>query len=552
MVSTLRPAPRAAGRPRRRPRPRPGLRATAASALGRAVAVAVVAAAAVSAGCVQAELEGRRCGGDDDCVDGYRCVQETCLRDEQNPPAAALLSDDCADLVGEGALGALSPAQAEDATKVALIGLLLPLTRAGEPFATGAARAEAVALGLSAVNRDGGFFGREIAAVRCNSDGDVETAKRAAGHLASLGIPLVVGEQTSSTTLQVFADVLRPAGVMMIAPSATSVDLTTLPDDGLLARTTVSDARQAAVLGRELVAGTRAAVVAVRDSYGDTLLEGARQVLCADASRCRNDAAHVEARFPPTATDDEVDDAVARVVAIDPQFVGLIGQANQVRPFLEKLGAALPAAVFVLTDAARNEQLFTSPTPLATAVVDRVRGTAPLQAPVGVAFDQVRLDLSDEARDASFVAHAYDAAVVAGLLHAAAGRAPHPRGTTLAPLLSRLVAAGPVVSVVQDNVAAGGAGVGQALAALSAGDVVDVDGTSGPLDFDAHGDVSGDIELWRRCPRGDGAVIVSLGVALTADGQRRTPTTTCTCALPELACADDQVCNLDTGACEDR
>jgi branched-chain amino acid transport system substrate-binding protein len=498
---------------------------------------------------VRAELEGRRCGSDDDCVVGYRCLADVCIDEQKNLPVEALASDDCPRLIGEDTIGVIDDERIADATQVSLVGVLLPLTRAGDPFDTGAAREEAVALGLTEVNKSGGVFGRSIVGVSCNSDGDIATAKRAAAHLASLGIPVVVGEQSSATTLQVFAEVLRPAGVLMLAPSATSVDLTTLPDDGLLARTTVSDARQGAVLGRLLVSGERVAVLAIDDSYGDTLLEGVRSEVCAVDTRCRDANQYREGRFAATPDDDEIDALAAQVAGIEPEFVAIIGQTAQVRPILERLGAANPTTTFVLTDAARSEALFTTPTPLPAALAARVIGTAPVQQPVGEAFDQLRGGLSPASADESFVAHAYDAAVVAGLLHAAVGDVLHPSGGALAARMSRLVAEEPRRFTI-GGVAPGG--VDEALDALEAGDVIDLEGTSGPLDFDANGDVSGDIELWRRCAAPSGEVLVSLGVALTAAGDSLPVELACSCTLVGVGCDADAICDADAGACVPR
>ncbi len=503
----------------------------------------------LTTGCVRPTLEGRRCADADDCLDGYRCVAAVCLAPDRNPAADALLNDDCPALIGADALGPIHPSLVADASRVAVVGSLLPLTKDGTAFSTGAARQEAVALGLTEINRNGGVFGRSVVGLACNSDGDVDTAIRAAAHLADVGVPVVIGEQSSTTTLAVFSEVLRPAGILMIAPSATSVDLSTVPDDDLLIRTTVSDARQAAVLGSVLVDGRqRVAVVAAKDSYGDTLLDGARRVVC-ETIDCGDPQAYVVSRFDAVPDAAVVDVVASAVGAVTPEAVAIIGQAAQVRPMLERLGVDHPTAVFVLSDAARSEVVFSTPTPLAPAIAARVLGTAPSQRPEGAAFTELQGNLSDEAADKSFVAHAYDAAVVAGLLHAAVGDALHPTGAALVARLSMLVGDDGASPLFTIGASAGPRDVAVALRTLEGGEPVDLQGTSGPLDFDGVGDVSGDIELWRRCPTPPGdAITVSLGVALAADGTVNSVDTACRCDLPGIGCPAGQIC-ADDGVC---
>jgi branched-chain amino acid transport system substrate-binding protein len=50
-------------------------------------------------------------------------------------------------------------------------------------------------------------------------------------------------------TTAVFNNVVRPNGVVMISPSATSPALSTIEDDGYFFRTAPSDARQGEIIG---------------------------------------------------------------------------------------------------------------------------------------------------------------------------------------------------------------------------------------------------------------------------------------------------------------
>lgn len=498
-----------------------------------------------------AELSGRACASDDDCVDGYRCRLEVCLTDAEHPPAERLLTETCPRLIGEDVNGAVDVDGVSDATRFGLVGVLLPLTRGGVVDAVGLAREEAAALALTEINRNGGVHRRTLVGVSCNSDADVDVAAAAALHLAEAGAPVVVGEQSSSTTLATFTDVLFPAGVMMVAPSATSVDLTPLRDNGLLVRTTVADDRQGQVLGEFLVdqGFTSVALISVDDSYGQTLADATRQILCAQLS-CSNPNAYFKATLAPDADAAAVAAVVDDVVGmpVPAQAVVMLGQAAQVRPLVEGIGAANLSAVLVVSDAARRDALFEEPTPLAPSIANRVLGTAPAQRLSGTAFEILRGELSPEARDQSFVAHAYDAAIVAGLVHAASADANHPTGAVLSAGLTRLTDTdAPLLHTI--GATNGTRDIAAAIAALEAGDPINLEGTSGPLDFDAAGDVSGDIELWRRCLTPTGLpAIASLGVALSAGGVSAAVDTDCRCELVEVGCPAGEVC-VD-GDCE--
>ncbi len=521
-----------------------------------------------------AELSGRVCQSDDDCVDGHRCRLEVCLTDAEHPPVDRLLTETCPRVIGEDVNGAVDVDDVVDATRFGLVGVLLPLTRGGVVDAVGLAREEAAGLALTEINRNGGVHRRTLVGLSCNSDADVGIAAEAALHLAEAGVPVVVGEQSSSTTLATFTEVLFPAGVMMVAPSATSVDLTPLRDNGLLVRTTVADDRQGQVLGefttrqrREHVNNsptpeergfgeflvdegfTSVALISVDDSYGQTLADATRQILCASLS-CSNPNAYFRATLAPNADAADVAAVVDDVLAmpVPAQAVVMLGQAAQVRPLVEGIGAGNLSAVLVVSDAARRDALFDEPTPLAPAIANRVLGTAPAQRLSGTAFEVLRGELSPQARDQSFVAHAYDAAIVAGLVHAASPSANHPTGAVLSAGLARLTDTdAPLLHTIGST--NGTRDVAAAIAALEAGDSINLEGTSGPLDFDAAGDVSGDIELWRRCLTPTGLpAIASLGVALSAGGDSAAVDTDCRCEFVEVGCAAGEVC-VD-GDCE--
>jgi branched-chain amino acid transport system substrate-binding protein len=157
-------------------------------------------------------------------------------------------------------------------------------------------------------------------------------------------------------------------------------------------------------------------------------------------------------------------------------------------------GPELASTQFLLTDGAKGDNLFGSP-PLPVALLSRIQGTAPA-TPSGKAFDVFRANymgaFPDQGNpgDTAFVANAYDAFYAVALSLAVILPGAPITGAALAQGMTRLSSGAPVD--------VGALGYAAAYAALAAGQPVDLQGTSGPIDFDpATGDiVSAPIEVW--------------------------------------------------------
>jgi ABC-type branched-subunit amino acid transport system substrate-binding protein len=514
--------------------------------------------------CLPVELTNRRCDDNDDCVNGFSCRNLVCMagsscarhddcgdneycavgacRDNKtNPAVEELLNDDCPSFIGDD-----SDISVADGQAVQLLATLLPLTKGGVDNRAGHNRLEAIQLATRNLNEAGGVFGRRFVWLSCNSDGDSATANRATEHIADVGIQAVVGEASSSITVAAFNEVARARGMLMVAPSSTSVNLTGLDDDGLLFRTTVSDIRQGQALANHLLANNyqRIAVLASSDIYATTMRTSIRASLCTSYP-CTNLDRFTSVEFTSQPTAAQIDSSLDGLDGFDPDVIVIIGQDTEVAPFLAAIPthAALDAASLLLTDTAKKSAVLSS---LPNDLAARIRGTAPAGEPSSAAFNDFVLEMAAVFPGAidGFAPHAYDAAMVVALAHTALGDVLHPRGHQLAASISRLASAGaPVVRLSglnDSNVNALQAGV----ALLHDGEVVDLDGVSGPLDFDSNGDVLGDIELWRRCETASGDVGVSLGVVLSVDDATSVVDENCpSCTL--VGCPDGKSCVQD-------
>jgi ABC-type branched-subunit amino acid transport system substrate-binding protein len=376
-------------------------------------------------------------------------------------------------------------------------------------------------LAVREVNTNGGVgAGRKLAMVVCDyggADGVAEGAEQAAlieGGVdllgARLSAPVIIAGSSSAVTQQALDRILtRRYPVAFVSSFSTSTQLTKYPDKlspddpvGLLWRTAPDDSAQADVLGRLIDAEpgiSKLAIVYVDDAYGAPLQQGVKVALGALGSSMAT-SVHPFGDGTDFATlMAEVFDQAAPPDAM--LFIGVDGhQVVEAYQALVDSGHAPAIHAHFLADAAKDKTTLFDPT-LPSAVRDIIRsakGTAPFHS-TAPHYDTFAVNLETEfgvdAEGFSFLAHSYDAAYLAayGLVWAdASDRALD--GVGVAEGFARLED-GEVLPV-------GRATWPAAVTALTTGSPadrqLDIDGTSGPLDFDpATGNAPGPIEIWR-------------------------------------------------------
>ena len=125
--------------------------------------------------------------------------------------------------------------------------------------------------------------GRKVGWIACDVTGGPTAAVNAATHLVeNIGVPAFIGPIFSESVIAVAEQVTIPAGVMMMAPGATSKNITDLDDNNLVWRTIASDVYQAnAVVDTVAVdigalgqpAPTKIVILYKDDEYGGNLLQ---------------------------------------------------------------------------------------------------------------------------------------------------------------------------------------------------------------------------------------------------------------------------------------
>lgn len=314
-----------------------------------------------------------------------------------------------------------------------------------------------------------------------SSVADTETkaaaAQSAAQKLISDGASCLAGPWASDETVPVGTTVAARSQVPLISPSSTSPEITDLPDDGYVFRTAPSDALQGQVLadavGQELGTDATISVAARNDAYGEGI---ANEFKAAFEEAGGTTTGPV--LYDPEGT--TFDSEASEIVADNPDGYVIIDFED---PY-SKVGAAL-----VRTGDFDATKMFTAdglafepkiPPSIPAEALDGANGTRPATPDNTETADEFQ-KLYDSAggtkERGTFDAQNFDAVSLCVLGAVAAGSSEGPD----------------IQSKIQEVASAPGdkydfTQLPEAIEALQAGDDIDFEGVSGPLDLDDNGD----------------------------------------------------------------
>jgi len=357
---------------------------------------------------------------------------------------------------------------------------------------------------------------RPLVLVECNDGGNEETALRGARHLVeTVGVPAIIGAAYSGITISVATQVTIPGETLLISPSATSVAITTLADNGLVWRTSPSDVIQAdasvalfPLIEEQLkeqnsISRVKVAIAHKGDAYGSGLAQALTQKLVI------NDALAIDAANEPYFKvvnygdpDDEARQpdypaVVSSIVDMAPNAVFLFGTTETVTELLSGIEAQWKNGsrpFYIMADGSVISDLATyleqnDPT---DDVRKRILGTAP--GTTSQSFRSFRVLYQSKINDGTSAdtagaANAYDA--LYNLAYAAVAIGDKPlTGLNLKDGFAKLVPPGAALDV-------GAQQINSAFQTLSAGESIDFNGASGPLDYDlTTGEAVSDIQIW--------------------------------------------------------
>lgn len=418
---------------------------------------------------------------------------------------AAVLLVGCADVVPEATAFAEARCQTViddgvDGAPTYEVGVILEVHQPGGAVdALGVYTTQAMRLALQELNDHRDIAGKRLRLRVCDTRADwstgggPQTRDLARWLVEKANVQAIISDASSDT--QTIASVTVPAGVLLMAISATSAELTHLADKGLVWRVAPSDVYQGIVLAHlateSLPANARVGVIAVQSPYGDGLVDAmdARLGKRVVTRTVQSDAKGIDAAVQSLATED-----VQALVVIGNAAVA-VGVANR-----RAQHDTLKQLPMWFADGACDGELLKQP--LANGVsLAGVKCTRPGQPPTAV-YEKFReryqQQFKSDPATYSYTQHAFDATYCVALAHAwALGSKGSGKvsGASLAEGLRQL-SSGPPLAFKPSDITA-------MIAALSQGKAIDVEGASSPLNFNPDtGEAPSDYELWTLGPAG--------------------------------------------------
>ncbi|MEY2635420.1 MAG: hypothetical protein RIS75_1360 [Actinomycetota bacterium] len=343
------------------------------------------------------------------------------------------------------------------------IGSLLPET--GSLAFLGPPEFAGVDLAVADINAAGGVLGMDVEHIRGDSgDTTTEIAQTTVDSHLAAGVSAIVGAASSGVSFTVI-DKITAAGVVHFSPANTSPDFTNYDDNGMYFRTAPSDTFQGAVLGQLMASegAENAVIINMDDAYGNGLAKYAAAAFTGSSTVITYD---------PAAT--EFASEVGQAKAAKPDAIALIGFAETTAVVTEliKQGIGPDNVKMYLVDGNLSGSAFAD---LPSDVMVGVKGTLP-GAYAPDAFQARLLEVDPELTDFSYAAESYDTVTLIALAAQAGGATD---GDTIAANLQAVSAGGEKCSNFAD-----------CKALLDEGKDIDYDGVSGPIEFDANGEVT--------------------------------------------------------------
>ena len=482
--------------------------------------------------CLNSVCVGPGVGGS--CTTNAECTTRNggqpaiCRKDNQT--CEALLSPECVKIYGD-------PSN-DDA--IVLGGLF---TLSGVNTSSGTARMQSIELAMddfkqAVVGLPGGSGGkpRPLVLVECDDASDNTQATNAANHLIEVGVPAIIGPGGSGIVTAVVQNATIPAGVFVITPSATSTSLSGL--DELLWRTAPSDTVQAIAMQDQVGAietlfkaqnptftKVKLSITYQNNTYGtglfgaltaNLLLNG---VAVTDAS---NAGFFTPLQYDATALDPSA--AAAQVVTDKDNLVVGIGTTEIITKFLTPIETnwpgATPRPLYLFSDAGEKPEALTAVTGN-DALRQRIRGTVPgTNNTLFGAFNIQYQGKYGALANVFGMAGAYDSLYLVAYAIVSLGTQPI-TGANIAAGMSKMI--GGTKSPV------GAGNIQSAFQVLESGNAIDIDGASGPLDFDlAKHEALSDITVWCISTDGSGnPVFAASGRYYDSPTQKMTGTFVC-------------------------
>ncbi len=374
-----------------------------------------------------------------------------CGSDDTTTPTTDESSESAASSDGDGTL---------------TIGTLLPQT--GSLAFLGPPEFAGVQLAVNDINEAGGVLGEDV--VKKDSDsGDTSTdiASQSVDRLFSEDVDAIIGAASSGVSKTVI-DKITGAGVVHFSPANTSPDFTDYKDNGLYFRTAPSDVLQGRVMGDLLLNDgyLSVGVIALDDPYGTGLAENIKLSVENGGGEIVGGDAII---YDPKASSFSAE--VTQLKSANPEAIVLIGfeETKKIVPELQAQGIGPDEVPLYFVDG----NLADYSDSFQPGTLEGVKGTLP-GAEAGDEFRAQLLEVDPSLKDFSYAPESYDATILIALAAIAAG---DDSGEAIGEALPDVSRGGEKCSTFAD-----------CSEMLEAGEDIDYDGVSGPIEFSDAGD----------------------------------------------------------------
>jgi branched-chain amino acid transport system substrate-binding protein len=380
-------------------------------------------------------------------------------------------------LASASALGAHSQ---QHASLRLTIGALVPNT--GTSSVYGPSWEKSIRMGVAAANAAAKQAGVDFEATVTSADNESApvASVSAARKLVTDGATCIVGTSSSATTTAVATSVAIPQGITLIAPASTSATLTPLhAQGGLTFRTVAADPLEAKGLARvvsQRLKGAKGKTVSVagrNDVYGQGLTSA-----FANAWKALGGKVQGPLLYDPNASN--YDSEAVQIVSGDPKAYVIIDLPNTygvVASALLRTGKWKTSDAFIA-----GGYPTTIPAGIPAATLNGVTGVSPgfpLSGKLLTAFNTLWTATGGVAQQQAYNQNTFDAAILCSLASIAAGSTD---GRAIAKAMPNV--SGPKGPQFTFQT------LKKAIAKLKAGTkVINYQGVSGPLDFNANGDI---------------------------------------------------------------
>jgi branched-chain amino acid transport system substrate-binding protein len=337
-------------------------------------------------------------------------------------------------------------------------------------------------LAVKEINAAGGVMGEPVELVQADTGTvDSQGVSEATRLVEVEGVDAIIGALSSGVTIAVANSVTVPDNVLMISPASTSPAVSTVKDEDLLFRTTVSDEVQGVALAAMVkdLGITSICTMYINNDYG----QGLSQVFTENFEAM---GGTVTAEVPHESEQATYASELAQCTQGKPDALAALAYPESSGLFLREAVEGKLVQHYIFCDGTKAPEMFEK---LGWDVFDGSYGTAPASAEttVGPAFEAAYEAEYGKKVELPYQGQAYDTAYVIAL---AAQK-------SLKDNIDFREALRDISGPPGEIVSPGTEGFTRALELIDAGTDINYEGVSGPIDFDNNGDVFGMIEVWK-------------------------------------------------------